>query len=200
MIRHWFDFICPFCYVGQDRTAILREAGSTVEELPFQIHPEIGPGGAAAPARQGPMYEMLAAEAERAGLPLRWSPRIPYSRPALLLAEAVRARHHPRHAEFVRRVFDAYFGRALDIEAADVLAHCLADAGIEDDELTAPAVLATAERSLAESRAAAEAAGVSGTPAWLIDGRLVVGLQPRDAFRTLATAAAERPQSPGPRG
>jgi predicted DsbA family dithiol-disulfide isomerase len=197
MTRHWFDFICPFCYVGQDRTAILREAGLEVEELPFQIHPEIGPGGAAAPDRRGPTYEMLAAEAARAGLPLSWSPRIPYSRPALVLAEAVRARHHDRHAAFVGRVFDAYFGRGLDIEDAEVLAGCLADAGIEDEGLVDAGVLAAAERSFAESRAAGEAAGVTGTPAWLIDGRLVVGLQPRNVFRSLASAG-DRPQSPRP--
>jgi predicted DsbA family dithiol-disulfide isomerase len=40
-VLHWYDFLCPFCYVGQSRTAILRRYGLDVIELPFQAHPDI---------------------------------------------------------------------------------------------------------------------------------------------------------------
>jgi DSBA-like thioredoxin domain len=53
-VLHWFDFICPFCYIAQDRNRILRDAGVAVVDLPMQIHPEIGAGGASSgcgPAR-----------------------------------------------------------------------------------------------------------------------------------------------------
>ena len=89
-VLHWFDFICPFCYIAQDRNRILREAAVSVIDLPMQIHPEIGPGGALAPPRAGPMYDYLVEEARAAGLELNWSPRIPYSRSALAAAQAVR--------------------------------------------------------------------------------------------------------------
>jgi len=39
----WYDFLCPFCYVGQHRTAILVRHGLGVVELPFQAHPDIPP-------------------------------------------------------------------------------------------------------------------------------------------------------------
>jgi hypothetical protein len=32
---HWFDFICPFCYVSQDRDEILIASGFDVAELPL---------------------------------------------------------------------------------------------------------------------------------------------------------------------
>jgi hypothetical protein len=95
-VLHWFDFICPFCYIAQDRNRILRHAGVAVLDLPLQIHPEIGPGGAAGPARVGPMYEQLAAAAGEAGLELTWSSRVAYSRPALVAAERVRVIQNDR--------------------------------------------------------------------------------------------------------
>jgi 2-hydroxychromene-2-carboxylate isomerase len=86
VVLHWFDFICPFCYVAQDRNRILRDAGVAVIDLPMQIHPEIGPGGVPAPPRTGPVYEQLAEAAREAGLDLDWPARIPCSRPALAAA------------------------------------------------------------------------------------------------------------------
>jgi predicted DsbA family dithiol-disulfide isomerase len=54
-VLHWYDFLCPFCYVGQPRTAILIRHRLDVIELPFQAHPDIPPGGIAAGPRNGPM-------------------------------------------------------------------------------------------------------------------------------------------------
>lgn len=42
-VLHWYDFLCPFCCVGQSRTAILVRHGLDVIELPFQAHPDIPP-------------------------------------------------------------------------------------------------------------------------------------------------------------
>jgi predicted DsbA family dithiol-disulfide isomerase len=89
-VLHWYDFICPFCYVGQQRNAILIQHGLDVVELAFQAHPDIPPGGISATPRLGPMYAMLEREAKEAGLPLRWPRRIPNSRLALAAAEWAR--------------------------------------------------------------------------------------------------------------
>lgn len=42
-VEHWFDFVCPFCYVAQDRNRLLREHGIEVvsrvsEEVPWSTH------------------------------------------------------------------------------------------------------------------------------------------------------------------
>jgi 2-hydroxychromene-2-carboxylate isomerase len=81
-VTHWYDFVCPFCYVGQHRTAILVRYGLEVVELPFRAHPDIPPGGIPAGPRNGPMYVMLEREAADAGLPLRWPERLPNTRRA----------------------------------------------------------------------------------------------------------------------
>src|SRR3954468_1784980 len=41
----WSDYLCPWCYVGQDRSAQMEELGVRVVHRPFELHPEIGPTG-----------------------------------------------------------------------------------------------------------------------------------------------------------
>src|SRR5262249_55294150 len=71
VVLNWYDFICPFCYVGQQRNAILDRHGFDVVELPFQAHPDIPTGGIIAGPRTGSMYVMLEREAKEAGLKLK---------------------------------------------------------------------------------------------------------------------------------
>lgn len=189
-VLHWFDFICPFCYIGQDRTTVIRELGREVIELPFQIHPEIGPGGAPAPERRGPMYDRLAQEAREAGLELNWSPRIPYSGYALAAAEAVRINKPTAHTDFIREVFDAYFARAEDIEDAAVIARCGDAANLDPNLFQYALTSGIAANELAHGLDQARQHQVTATPTWLIDGHLVVGLQPRALFRELIQRSA----------
>ena len=187
-VLHWFDFICPFCYVAQDRNRILRDAGVEIAELPMQIHPEIGPGGAPAPRRTGAVYTWLATEARAAGLVLNWSARIPYSRPALAAAETVRVNQPGRHRAFIAAVFDAYFGHGQDIGDGAVIAECAAASGVDPllvGSVTTPAV---ADDALRCPEAWVRAHEVTGTPSWLVGEALVVGLQPREYFVRLGDA------------
>src|SRR5215831_17883311 len=113
-VLHWYDFLCPFCYVGQARTAILVRHGLDVVELPFQAHPDIPLGGIPAGPRTGPIYAMLEREAKEAGLPLVWPPRLPNTRRALAAAEWAR-RHQPStFREFQKELFDAHFDLGED--------------------------------------------------------------------------------------
>lgn len=180
-VVHWFDFICPFCYIAQDRNRILRESGVSIVELPMQIHPEIGPGGAAAPPRQGPMYDHLAREARAAGLELNWSDRIPYSRPALAAAETLRTSRSGSHEAFIAAVFNAYFGLVQDIEDPAVITRCAEDVGID----TAGVIPESIEEALRYSERKAAEHHVSATPSWLVENDLVTGLQPRELFVAL---------------
>ena len=98
-VLHWYDFLCPFCYVGQHRNAILIRHGVQVDELAFQAHRDIPLGGIPAGPRNGPMYAALEREGKEAGLPLHWPARLPNTRQALAAAEWVRRTDstQPRH-------------------------------------------------------------------------------------------------------
>jgi predicted DsbA family dithiol-disulfide isomerase len=187
---HWYDFVCPFCYVGQHRTALLISHGLRVVELPFQIHPDIPHGGIAAGPRIGPMYAMLEHEAEEAGLPLHWPPRLPNTRRALATAEWVR-RHQPRaFPQLYRQLFEAHFAHGEDLEDPAVLDHHARESGVDVVALHNGIADRSAADAVAEAETLGRTWGVRGTPAWVIAQRLIMGLQPASEFERLADDAA----------
>jgi hypothetical protein len=117
----WYDFLCPFCYVGQHRTAMLLRHGVHVVELPFQIHPEIPPGGMIAGPRHGPMYATLEREAKEAGLVLRWPARLPDTRRALAAAEWVRRNQPGAFRQLHEELFEAHFALGENLEDPAVI-------------------------------------------------------------------------------
>jgi predicted DsbA family dithiol-disulfide isomerase len=157
-----------------------------VAEHALQIHPEIGPGGTPAGPRSGPAYEFLAREAEAAGLPLRWTDRIPYSRPALASFEWLRKTRPEAGERFAAAVFAAYFANGLDIESDDLLLTVAEEAGGDADGLRAALASSAADDMLTRSEVLAYEYGVDGTPAWIGGGHRVSGLRPRQWFEDWA--------------
>ncbi|KIF78128.1 hypothetical protein QR77_38650 [Streptomyces sp. 150FB] len=190
-IDHWFDFICPYCYVAQDRNRVLREQGMSVVEHPLQIHPDIGPGGAPAGPRSGPAYDFLAHEAEAAGLPLHWGERIPYSRPALSAFAWLREADPMAGERFAPAVFAAYFADGLDIESHHLLATLAEEAGADGEGLRAALESNAANEALDRALPLADAYGVVSTPTWISGEQRVSGLRPREWFEDWATEVAQ---------
>ena len=44
-VLHWYDFLCPFCYIGQSRNAVLVQHGFHGRTDIPEIHLEIPHGG-----------------------------------------------------------------------------------------------------------------------------------------------------------
>src|SRR5262249_35744515 len=130
-VLHWYDFLCPFCYVGQHRTAILVHHGLHVVELPFQAHPDIPVGGIPAGPRNGPMYAMLEREAKEAELPLNCPPRLRDRGRALAAPE--RARRHPPRSfpEFHKVLLHGHFVLGEDGEDPAVIDRHASESGID---------------------------------------------------------------------
>jgi predicted DsbA family dithiol-disulfide isomerase len=194
-VEHWFDFICPFCYIAQDRNGVLRENGIRIAEHGLQIHPEIGPGGMPVGPRVGATYDFLAQEAETAGLPLNWSDRIPNSRPALGAFEWLNATDSEVAGRFAEKVFAAYFAEGRDIESAELLVTLAEEAGADADGLRAALATTTVDDALHVSEAQARAYGISGTPTWVVGDQQVSGLRPRRWFADLAASLTREEQA-----
>lgn len=114
-VLHWYDLLCPFCYVGQQRNTVFEAHGFTVIELPFQAHPEIPPGGRPAGERGDALVARIEVEVKAAGLPLAWPARLPDTRMALAAAEWVR-RHAPdSFPAFQKALFAAHFALGQDL-------------------------------------------------------------------------------------
>jgi predicted DsbA family dithiol-disulfide isomerase len=188
-VLHWYDFICPFCYVGQHRTAILVRQGLHVVELPFQAHPDIPPGGIPAGPRNGPIYAMLEREAREGGLPLHWPRRLPNTRSALAAAEWTR-RHQPRgFPELHKDLFAAHFVLGEDLEDPAVIDRHASEAGIDIAALHAALADDNAAAAVREAEMIGRKNGVQGTPAWLVAQRLIEGLRPAGEFERFADYA-----------
>jgi predicted DsbA family dithiol-disulfide isomerase len=190
-VLHWYDFLCPFCYVGQHRTAIFVRHGLGVVELPFQAHPDIPRGGIAAGPRHGPMYAVLEREAREAGLPLHWPPRLPDTRQALAAAEWAR-RHWPRaFPQFHKGLFEAHFVLGENLEDTAVIDRHASESGIDLAALHAALTDESAEAAVTEAEMIGRNYGVQGTPAWLVAQRLIEGLLPAAEFERLAEYAVQ---------
>jgi predicted DsbA family dithiol-disulfide isomerase len=185
MVLHWYDFLCPFCYVAQSRNEILQHRGFVVVELPFEVHPTIPAGGTDAGPRHGPMYANLEREAKDAGLILHWPPRLPNTRLALAAAEWVRREHPDAFTPLHKRLFEAHFVRGEDLGDMAVTGRYVSELSIDLEPLHRALEDGSAMRAVRESEALAHRFGIRGTPAWLATGRLISGLLPAAEFESL---------------
>jgi predicted DsbA family dithiol-disulfide isomerase len=188
-VIHWYDFLCPFCYVGQNRTAVLAQHGLDVIELPFQAHPDIPAAGIPAGPRNGLMYMHLEWEAKEAGLSLNWPPHLPNTRRALAAADWVR-RHQPESfPQFHKDLFAAHFVLGEDLGNPAVIDRHAADLAINVDAMHAHFSDGSAFLAVTDAETLGSGYGVQGTPAWLIGRRLISGLLPAAEFERFAEAA-----------
>lgn len=192
----WSDYICPWCYVAQDRTALLGALGVQVEHLPYELHPEIPREGrdlrAARPGgRSDTLYSRIEAECAEVGLPFRRPTRVPNSRLALEVAEHVRLHQPAAFDALDAALFRAHFVDGWAIDDPAVLDTLLTEAGADADAVLAAAGDGRTRAAVDESMAAALEEGVAGTPAYLIDGRLLLpGLQPRELYERIVKKMA----------
>lgn len=179
---------------------MLERLGVAVTTFPYELHPWIPTGGVSFEERWGDrldaavaMYERVAAECAAVGQPFRRPERIPNTRRALETATLV-ARHAPdAFPDLDRALFLAHFVDGLALGDPDVVDALVAGAGVEPGPVRAAVEAGEAREGLESSLAVAGYVGVDGTPAWLIDGRVLLhGLQPRQAYED-AVAGREAP-------
>jgi predicted DsbA family dithiol-disulfide isomerase len=178
----WSDYLCPWCYLGRDRTKLLEELGVDVTPLPFDLHPEIPPGGS--PVRSGgrlsQVFARIAVECAELGMPFEPPRTVPNTRQALEAAEMVR-QHWPASFDgFDDSLFRAVFVDGDDLGDPAVVDDRAEAAGVPVEELRAMLADGSGSHAVERSMAGAREVGVTATPAWLLEsGLLVPGVQPR---------------------
>lgn len=191
MVLHWYDFLCPFCYIGQHRSEIFVRHGLDVIELPFQAHPEIPPEGIPAGLRNGPVYVMLEREAREAGLPLNWPPRLPDTQLALATAEWARQHRPEAFGQLRKDLFAAHFVLGENLGDPAVIDRRASELGIDVGALHAALADGSAAAAVKEAKIVGHKYGVQGTPAWLLARRLISGVLPAAEFKRLAECAIQ---------
>jgi len=179
---------------------LLRSLGVTVTSLPYELHPEIPVGGISLEERWGArygeasaMYARIEQECENAGLPFRRPARVPNTRRALETAEWVR-RHEPAAFDALERaLFETHFIENRPLDDPDVLDGLVNAAGADAAAAREAVEQGAMHEALRQSMEAAMDANVTGTPAWLLDGRLLIpGAQSRDLYEIWVARLRER--------
>ncbi len=178
----WSDYLCPWCYLGRDRSTLLESLDVAVTPLPYDLHPELPAAGrrVSPNGRLADVNAHIAAECAAVGMPFTPPEHIPNTRLALRAAEVVRSQRPNSFAALDQALFEAVFVVGEDIGDPDVLAEVVSRSGADGDEVRAAVERGEGANAVRASIEAAHEVGVSGTPAWLLDGRLLIpGVQDR---------------------
>lgn len=191
----WSDYICPWAYLGRDRTDLLRSLHVTVTSMPYELHPEIPSDGRAVrpDGRLSRLYDDIARQCDEVGLAFRPPQHVPNSRHALETAAVVQA-HAPEHFDAVDdALFAAHFVDGLDIGDRDVVDQVVAGAGASAHDIAALVDRGDGASAVASSMRTARDHGVAATPAWLFGDELVIpGAQPRELFERIVARLRAR--------
>jgi predicted DsbA family dithiol-disulfide isomerase len=180
------DYVCPFCYVGQDVVNKLKENYDVeVDWSPFYLRPDTPPEGTKLPPdaqkhMQG-RSDWFFSRAKAAGMTMVFPDFLPNTRLAHEATEF--AREKGRLEEFHSRVFRLYYAEGRDISSWEVLREAATDAGLDGDEMQ-NAVESGKYRDLVAGKIAeAQELGIEGVPTYILNDRYaIVGAQPYELF------------------
>jgi 2-hydroxychromene-2-carboxylate isomerase len=173
----YFDFISPYAYFAWKRIQNIADAAG--REL--AVHPVLLAGmldhwGQLGPAEVEPKRRFTSRDVARYAidhnLPLRGPAQHPFHPLAALRAVLVAG---DDAATAITALFDAGWGRGIDMADPAQLAAALSDAGLDGPALLAGTQDPAIKQRLREKTEAAIAAGVFGVPTVVVDGELYWG-------------------------
>jgi predicted DsbA family dithiol-disulfide isomerase len=191
----WRDYLCPWCYLGRSRTAVMRRLGVEVVPFAYDLHPEVPANGRA--IRPGGRYDRvldhIADECAAEAMPFRKPTRTPNTRRALEVGEVLRAEFPAALASYDEACYRIQWVEAGDLGDGEVVRELVAAAGADPDAVAAMVDEGRGRRSVDESMARAREQGVAATPAWWVDDRLLIpGAQPTATVERWITRLVER--------
>jgi len=194
----WNDYICPWAYAARPLSGWLENeaAGNDISVTPrsFELHPEIPLEGS--PVRSGgrldKVFDHIADECATAGIEFSKPSRSPNTHRVLQLVEIVQSEWPGRFSAVDDAFARAHWVEGLAIDDPEIIANILKDASLDPEAVFELEGLGLGARLLEESIRLARESGVTGTPAWLVNGMVITGLHPRPQFERWITRILER--------
>lgn len=183
----YHDFASPFCRLA---LAMAREAvghdHAALELVPFELYPD-----GTAPAAPGDVVhgEVAAAQelARSCDVELVTPPLLPRTGKA---HEAVlHARAHERAVAMASAIYDALWGRGLDIGRIDVLADLGAGVGLDREALHVELGLDVHGAAVARTQQLVAGSGIESVPTYQVGQIRAVGLMPAAELRSWMESA-----------
>lgn len=171
----WSDYLCPWCYVGQQRDEVFTSLGVTVVHRPYELHPEISPSGRPIrpDGRLRATFDRIEAECVAAGMAFRRPTRMANTRRALETAEWVRVHRPGAFASLHRGLFAAQFATGDPLDDPAVIDAIVEAAGGSAAEVRHALDAGQAAPLVEASMEQARQVGVASTPTWVL-GELVI--------------------------
>jgi predicted DsbA family dithiol-disulfide isomerase len=189
------DYICPFCYIGNNRVVRLEEQYNLkINWCGLEIHPETPPEGMPAselgytPKQWQQMMHTLQQLATEENINIRAHDFTTNSHKALLLAEAAKSCGKEIFYRLHNRLFHDYFSLGKNIGDEEVLRELANDSGIPEEIVEGAWTHKKFEARLKLNYQAAQKFGVSGTPTFIIGDQVISGAVP---YQQLVRAAEE---------
>ena len=198
----WSDYLCPWAYLGRDRTRLMRDLGVAVTVQAYELHPEIPPEGVAVRpgGRLDRVFATIGAECAELGIDFVAPQRSPNTRHVLETAEVIRLHVPEAFAAFDDAAARTHWVAGGDLGDRAVVARLVAESGAPAREVAELVSDGVGTAALEASMAQARSVGVMATPAWWVaDSLLIPGAQPRETIERWITkmlAARERSEAP----
>lgn len=189
------DFVCPFCFIGKRRLDKALEAvqgPSDVSWYPFQLNPEIPPGGQpfdvyltrrfGSPANVEPVLERLAEEGREAGIDFRFDlvRHVPNTLPVHQVMQLAEARGIDR-SSLAEDLMSSFFERGRNIGEQGELIDIASRHGLSARRVRDAIGSDALRQSVVTREARARSSGLLAAPGFLVNRRLlVVGAQPTE--------------------
>jgi len=180
-IEMWFDFASPYAFVALDAAEqVAARYGRTVRWRPILLWAALKAHGVPPPmdppARRAYFLVDMARSAAYFGRTYRAPRHFPISTHRAARLYYTLAERDPALARAVGgSLIDAYFQDDQDISGAEAIATVAARLGVPETESTAAKDSEVGRRALAQANEAAVAAGVCGSPWFVVDGEAFFG-------------------------
>lgn len=215
IIEIYSDVICPWCFIGKRRldAALATPAGEGVEVAwrPYQLHPNLPPGGMDRSAylkrRHGDAAERAKAprrileEGEDAGIAFDYAAiaRLPNTFAAHRLLENAADTGH-QHA-LAETLFRFYFCEGRDVGDVGALCDAAAESGMDAAQARALLTGDVGEATVRKRIAEAFERGVAGVPCYLLGGGFMLpGAQSSDTVAQFIERAKAKLRDVAPGG
>lgn len=199
------DFICPWCWIGEEKLERAIEAsefsGNTrLTFVPYLLNPNMPVEGKdrkeyrtskfGSWARSQAMDAQVAQAGKTSGLDFNYD--IVEKTPNTLAAHRLVWRQQVNNGdatELVKAIFKAYFGEGKDIGDLEVLADIAATLGHDRDVALKFLKSSEGTEEVLQQVTEVSRAGVHSVPSVNIDGRVVSGAQPVEIFAEILKQA-----------
>ncbi|MHA1108861.1 MAG: DsbA family oxidoreductase [Alphaproteobacteria bacterium] len=199
LLEVFTDYVCPWCYLGDNRVKKLKQNYDiTVRLVHFPLHPEtpaegrtlldlFGGGPENIEAKNTRMKSLMEAE----GLP--YSERSHTYNSRLAQEIGTWAESQPGGNAIHDKFFEAYFVDCHNIGDVDVIVDVAKSVGLDEREARAVLAERRFEAAVDADWEKSRSYGVTGVPTFVSNGQGLVGAQPYETLQQLmAKIGAER--------